>query len=199
MWSVMAQRCLQDWFGLFDVHLDEGHRPDLDQPQQSDSDVRQAPFPQEAIWILYITVSSHAINLPRVFMSLSILKGYMGCKHFWCPSEMSLVIILGHQMCKKKRQREINSNLMPFYCVPSCVCEFVGREGVWHLKWWFVDKKLLHAVTETQPCSAFTLQSHWGHKGGQHESWGIQQSVNSLAIFQIGASSAPFKYPLESL
>lgn len=66
------------------LHLDKGHGPVSDQPQQSDFSTRgvmHAPFLQATVWILYITVPSHAINLPMVFMSLSILKGYMGCKH----------------------------------------------------------------------------------------------------------------------
>lgn len=110
----MAERCLRDWFCLFDVHLDEGRRPSPDQPQQSDfntPDVMHEPFIQVTIWILYITVPSHTIKLPRVFMSLSILKGYMGCKRSWCPSEIRLLIILGHSNVK-----EVHA-LCSFVCV----------------------------------------------------------------------------------
>ena len=133
----MADRCLRDWFCLFDVHLDEGHRPGWDQPQQSDfstPDVMHAPFLRATIWILYITVPSHTINLPRVFMSLSIFKGYMGCKHSWCPSEISLLIILGRSNVQGEKallRRGLHSLIssMPSPCVHPCVFVFLCQCG----------------------------------------------------------------------
>lgn len=148
------------------------------------SDVMHAPFLQATIWILYLTVPSHTINLPVVFMSLSILKGYMGCKHSWCPSEISLLIILGYSNVREEKgvtmQRGALSNLMHaiLLCSSMCVCVCVS---VWvlHAKWWFVDKNSLLLLKH-----GHVLLSRWrateGNKDSQSESWVVQQSVSTV-------------------
>lgn len=126
IWSIMAERCLHDWCSLFDVHRGEGHRPELDHPKRSD--MTPAPFLRAASCISYIVVLSHTIDLPRVFMSLTRLKNYTGCKHSWCPSEISVLIILEHPHVWQERLnpavRAVHSliSCMPSYCAHSCVC-----------------------------------------------------------------------------
>lgn len=82
---------------------------------------------QVTIWILYITVPSHTINLPRVFMSLSILKGYMGCTFLMPfrditpnhPGMLKRVRRKGFTMQRGTERFLISCTL--FHCVHSCV------------------------------------------------------------------------------
>lgn len=48
-------------------------------------------FLQVAVWILYVTVASHAINLRHgLSCRYRFLKGRTGCGRSQCPSEISL-------------------------------------------------------------------------------------------------------------
>lgn len=141
------------------------------------ADVMHAPFLQATIWIFCITVPSHTINLPRVFMSLSIFKGYMGCKHSWCPSEISLLIILRHSNVQEEKALLCRGAHCLIWCTPSffflcsfiCVCVCASL-WVLHAKWLFVDKNSLLLLKR-----GHVLLSRWrateGDKGSQSESW----------------------------
>jgi len=127
IWPVMALRCLHDWFWLFESSRQGSqarHRSATTVRLQY-FDVMHAPFLQVTIWILYVQVLSHIINLPMVFLSLSIPKDYSSCKRSWCPSEISLLIKVGHSDMEKEKAslcKEVLCNLMHAIFLRSFVC-----------------------------------------------------------------------------